>query len=285
MVQIQITDVQSGVDRLWQVQDSAKHRRLMEWISPTDYAAQQSDIIKLKQEGTGQWFLDAPEVARWRSEPNATLFCPGIPGAGKTTIAAIAIDYLLKSVHNSSHGVAYIYCNYKTQEQDVSDMLAAILKRLVQTRPSIAEPVERLHRLHAGNGTRPLLEEMFKALQDVLVHYPTTHIVVDALDECPEQDREEVLRFVTGIVTAQIPCRVKVFITSRREMDIAKAFEDKHIPIVQIRAENVATDIETFVRSQVEKLRKGEYGKALYITSDDLKDRIVQVLAKKADGM
>jgi hypothetical protein len=110
----------------------------MEWISTTDYPAQQSDIIKQRQEGTGQWFLDAPEVAKWLSEPKGTLFCPGIPGAGKTMVAAIAIDYLLKLVHNSLHGVAYVYCNYKAQEeQDASRMLAAILKQLVQARPSI----------------------------------------------------------------------------------------------------------------------------------------------------
>jgi hypothetical protein len=56
-------------------------------------------------------------VARWLSEPHATLFCPGIPGAGKTMVAAIAIDYLLKPVQSSSHGVAYVYCNYKAQEE------------------------------------------------------------------------------------------------------------------------------------------------------------------------
>jgi hypothetical protein len=68
-------------------------------------------------------------------------------------------------------------------------------------------------------------------------------------------------------------------------MDIAEAFEDKRIPTIQIRAENVAADIETFARSQVEKLRAGEHGKTLYITSDELKEKIIQTLAVKAEGM
>ncbi|KAF2192220.1 hypothetical protein K469DRAFT_716724 [Zopfia rhizophila CBS 207.26] len=116
-VRTHVPVIQSGVDKIRQDQDSARHRRLLEWISPTDYPAQQSDIIKRRQEGTGQWFLDAPEVARWLSEPKGTLFCPGIPGAGKTMVAAIAIDHLLKLVQNNSHGVAYVYCNYKAQEE------------------------------------------------------------------------------------------------------------------------------------------------------------------------
>lgn len=127
-------------------------------------------------------------------------------------------------------------------------------------------------------GTQERFVSLIKDLSQV-------YVVFDALDECPEQERKDILCFVTSIVTAPTPCRVKVFVTSRREMDIAKAFEDNTIPAIQIRAENVATDIETFARSQVEKLLKGKYGKALYVTSNDLKDRIVQTLVKKADGM
>lgn len=111
------------------------------------------------------------------------------------------------------------------------------------------------------------------------------YVVFDALDECPGQERGAVLSFITSVATAAIPCYIKVFITSRREMDIAEAFEDNCIPTIQIRAENVATDIETFARSQVDKLRAGEHGKRLYITSDELKEKIIQTLAVKAEGM
>ncbi|KAH7125709.1 ankyrin repeat-containing domain protein [Dendryphion nanum] len=82
-----------------------------------------------------------------------------------------------------------------------------------------------------------------------------------------------------------VPCRVKVFVTSRREMDIVKAFEDRHIPTIPVLAENVAADIEAFARSKIKRLRSGEHGKALYIASDELEEKIAQTLAKKADGM
>jgi DNA-binding transcriptional regulator YbjK len=80
-------------------------------------------------------------------------------------VAAIAIDYLLKLVQSSSHGVAYMYCNYKArEEQDTSRMLAAILKQLVQAQLSLVDPVERLHKQHADRGTRPSPDEVFSAL-------------------------------------------------------------------------------------------------------------------------
>jgi hypothetical protein len=111
------------------------------------------------------------------------------------------------------------------------------------------------------------------------------YVVFDALDECPERERRDVLGFITGIVTAKIGCHVKIFVTSRKEMDIAKAFEDKNVPTIQIRAESVAADIVTFARSQVEKLRNGEHGKTLYVNNNELKERIVQTLSTKAEGM
>ncbi|KAF1964672.1 hypothetical protein BU23DRAFT_491814, partial [Bimuria novae-zelandiae CBS 107.79] len=80
-------------------------------------------------QGTGQWFLNAPEFARWLGVPKGTLFCPGIPGAGKTMVAVIAINHLLNSAQSSSVRATYVYYNYKTQEeQDASSMLAAIVK-------------------------------------------------------------------------------------------------------------------------------------------------------------
>ncbi|KAK1913235.1 hypothetical protein P3342_005171 [Pyrenophora teres f. teres] len=129
----------------------------------------QPNPTRRRQKGTGQWFLAAPEFATWLGEPKDTLFCPGIPGAGKTIVAAIAIDHLVKSVQSSLVGVAYVYCNYKAQEeQDAFSMLAAIVKQLVQVRSSTAEPVERLYKQHADRGTKPSLEEIFSALREVV---------------------------------------------------------------------------------------------------------------------
>jgi DNA-binding transcriptional regulator YbjK len=108
-----------------------------------------------------------------------------IPGAGKTMVAAIAVDQLLNSTQSSAYGVAYVYCNYKSQaDQDTAGILAAILKQLGHSRPSALGPVERLHQKHAGRGTKPSLDDIYSAVRDGLTQYPYVHIIVDALDEC-----------------------------------------------------------------------------------------------------
>ena len=87
----------------------------MGWISLIDFLAQQSNFIGRRQEGTGQWFLNAPKFMRWLYRLNKTLFCPGIPRASKIIIAAITIDYFLKVMLTGAVGVAYVYYNYKAQ--------------------------------------------------------------------------------------------------------------------------------------------------------------------------
>ena len=74
-----------------------QHHAIMKWLSLTDFPAQQHDIVIRRQEGTEQWFVDSPEFKRWLQGSDKTLFCPGIPGAGKTMMAAITIDHICRT--------------------------------------------------------------------------------------------------------------------------------------------------------------------------------------------
>ncbi|OAG02463.1 uncharacterized protein CC84DRAFT_1022712 [Paraphaeosphaeria sporulosa] len=242
--------IQSGVDKIQQDQADVKHGKIMEWISPTDYPAQQSDIIGRRQEGTGQWFLDAPEVARWLGESKSTLFCPGIPGAGKTMVAAIAINHLLHWVQNSLVGVAYVYYNYKAQEaQDASSMLAAVVKQLVQAQPSAAGPVERLYKQHANQGTKPSLKEVFSAVQEVVAKYSIVYIVVDALDECRTSDGTRT-QFLARLRELQAGRDVRLMATARFIPEIEAEFQTAEK--LEIRASD--EDVRRFVAGQTHRL-------------------------------
>ena len=74
-------------------------KKILDWLSPIDYAKLQSDTLRKRQEGTGEWFLKTTAFTKWvegKQSPN-TLFCPGIPGAGKTMIVSIVINHLKTS--------------------------------------------------------------------------------------------------------------------------------------------------------------------------------------------
>lgn len=230
--------------------DNAQHSKLMAWISPMDFPTQQSDFIGRRQQGTGQWFLNAPEVAQWLREPKRTLFCPGIPGAGKTMIAAIAVDHLMKTVQSSSIGVAYVYCNYKAQEEQGTDnLLAAILKQLVRTRSSLMEPVEQLYVQHVNRGTRPSVDEISAALQNVLAKFSAVHVVIDAVDECRDSDGTRHL-FLAKLKDLQVKTDLRIMVTSRPFLDISDEF--KTALTIDIRARD--EDVKWYVAGQVHRL-------------------------------
>jgi Cdc6-like AAA superfamily ATPase len=272
-IQTHVSAIQSAVDKVQHEQVAVSQRIFLDWISSSDYPSQQSDIIKRRQEGTGQWFLDAPEVARWLSEAKATLFCPGIPGAGKTMVAAIAINYLLDSAQNSSYGVAYVYCNYKSQaEQDTASILAAILKQLGQGRPSALGPVERLHKKHASRGTRPSLDDVFSALRDVVAQYPYVFIAIDALDELQRETRRQLLSKLHAL---QKEADVRLIVTSRFVPDV----EDALRPAIRLEIRASNEDIKQFVVGRICWLpRCVQRNKAL---QDLVQERVVEAV----DGM
>jgi uncharacterized protein YecE (DUF72 family) len=234
--------LQSDFNTMPQNEDSAKHSKLMAWLSPLDFEPQQFKFLRSRLEGTCQWFLDAPEFAAWLRRPKKTLFCPGVPGAGKTTIAAITIDYLFKKVQSSSVGLAYVYCDFSRQnEQDATSLLAAILKQLVQGRPSRVEPIERLYNQHSYQGTRPSLNEIMKALTSVLEDLSTLYVIVDALDECSAPHQ-----FLDNLRELQAQTDLRLMVTSRSELEIIDKFREALKLEVQTSVEDVKLILASF---------------------------------------
>ncbi|EMD88006.1 hypothetical protein COCC4DRAFT_51902 [Bipolaris maydis ATCC 48331] len=274
-IRARVSAIQSGVDQIQQGQADAKHNKIVEWISPMNYPAQQSDIISRRQEGTGQWFLDAPEFARWLGEPKGRIFCPGIPGAGKTMVAAIAIDHLLHSTQNRSIGVAYVYCNYQEQnEQNASSMLAAIVKQLVQNLPPAAKPVELLHQKHHVHGTKPTVDEIFSALEEVVGDYYIVYIVIDALDECRDSDGTR-RQFLAKLRDLQAGHDVRLMATSRSISEIMNWFNEG----LKLEVQASKEDVKRFVAGRMCELPK-------CIQRDpELQEVVQEKISEAVDGM
>ncbi|KAF3903443.1 hypothetical protein ABW20_dc0102901 [Dactylellina cionopaga] len=83
-------DIKKAVSLL----DKQADFKILNWLTPIDYRPQHIDYIRRKQAGTGKWLLESTEFQSWVNDKDQTLFCPGIPGAGKTIMAATVIEYL-----------------------------------------------------------------------------------------------------------------------------------------------------------------------------------------------
>lgn len=245
-----ICDIQEDVKQLVHKSLSKDHESIIKWISTADYAPQQNDYFYRRQPGTCEWLLGTSEFRTWWTSKGQILFCPGIPGAGKTILASTVINTLQRRrADDTNIGLAYIYCNFQRKDQDITGLIASLLKQLAQDRPSLPETVKQLYDMHKANRTRPSLAELLKTLQSVVKMYSAVFIVADALDECQTTDGCRTL-LISELIKLCNSQGVNLFATSRDTPNIVDKF--KNCRRVEIRATN--EDVRRYLKARLFQL-------------------------------
>ncbi|KAF2186397.1 hypothetical protein K469DRAFT_526817, partial [Zopfia rhizophila CBS 207.26] len=195
-----------------------ERRALTEWLSPLNFFVKQADVLGLRVEGTGQWLLESEQFKSWVSGSKKTLWCSGIPGAGKTVLASIVVDHLQKSFPGDDTGIAFAYCNHQERiKQTPVNLIGSLLKQLAQARPLIYDRLKPLYKKHQNYNTCPTLSEISTALRDEIAHYSNVFVIIDALDECPEHNGfRDTLLMELGSLSRY----VKLLVTSRPHISI-----------------------------------------------------------------
>jgi len=268
------------VNRLHEKQDDLEAQKefqvVLDWLTRVDYGAQQSDFRHNRQEGTGQWLLSSNEFQQWRDQPGQLIYCPGIPGAGKTILASIVVDHLCNEYRSDPmSGIAYIYCSFnKQQEQEPRDLLSSLLKQLLQRQTPMPKAIKELYRHHTSERTRPSLGEIRTALSSIMSAFSRLFIVIDALDECriSAGGQRELL---SEILSLQKQTHMNLFTTSRSIPDIDNEF--KGALRLEIRAS--ADDVHKYLDTNISLLPR------VVSKRPDLQQEIKTVIAKSIDGM
>ncbi|KAK4147138.1 ankyrin repeat-containing domain protein [Dichotomopilus funicola] len=224
-------------------------QKILEWLSPANYGLQQAKHMKTRQEGTGQWLLDSAKFKEWVETSQQTLFCPGMPGTGKTILTAVVIDSLAsRFAHDPSVGIAYIYFNFLQQgETTAEELFASLLRQLAQHESPLPEGLRRLFDHHKGTRTRPSRGEILEVLHSVIRTRSRVFIAVDAIDECPETDQCRTT-FVEGLLDLG-GLGVNTFATSRFIPDVTDMFDKDNW--LEIRVSDA--DVAGFVGAQISR--------------------------------
>jgi hypothetical protein len=219
--------------------------------------------------------LDSPEFQTWLKTVKQTLFCPGIPGAGKTILTSIVIEDLITRFHDDpSIGIAFVYCNFRPQhKQKAEDLLASLLKQLAQGQ-SLPDRIMSLHNKHKDKGTQPLFNELSGTLYVVAAMYSRVFIIVDALDECQESDNCRT-KFLSEIFNLQAKSGASLFVTSRFIPEVTEKF--KGCPSREILASD--EDVRRYLDGHMSPRR------AFLRENSELQDEIKTKIVKATKGM
>ena len=255
--------------------DQKERQALLDWLTPLNFPAQQNVFFSKRQEGTGRWLLRSAEFKTWMSTQGKTLLCKGMPGAGKTILASTVIDHLLAMLCRGKTSVVYIYCDYgKQHEQSPVNLIASILKQLLQHQFSIPENVRRSYRHHINSGIRPTAEEIYNLLDSVLSGFFQVYIVVDAVDELSISGQVRQI-LLSNLNALQEVHSVNLMLTSRFIPQIAQELRD---PLyLEIRASD--EDVRRYVQGHLNDLAK------CVLKNTELQEIILDSIVNAVDGM
>lgn len=187
-------------------------------------------------------------------------------------IASIAIDYINRRAQTDV-GLAYVFCTYKSQvDQSLNHFLSALLKQLVQSRTDIIDPVTHLFNNHSERKSRPSSDEIYTALAAVCSNHTRVFFVVDALDECTTDQRNQ---FIEKLRELQTRTNVQLMLTSRFIPEITSKLQSD--PTLEIRA--TEEDVKQFVEGQIPRLP------SCIRRDDQLKHAVQSKIVEAIDGM
>ncbi|KAJ7759675.1 hypothetical protein B0H16DRAFT_1885008 [Mycena metata] len=249
--------------------DSDERTKIIEWLSPINFCPRHADISSTRQDGTGGWLLNDPVFTQWKSGAGSTLWCRGLAGTGKTVLASIVVDHLAK---NKNTSVAYSYINPEQADQTPAKLLAALWRQLVLNR-DIGSLATKLYQQHRKRRT-PSIDEVGEVLRSVIEEQSRVFIVVDALDECCENDRLALLRSL-----AALGSNINVMVTSRPHISL-DPFLFPNVETLDICAGQ--EDIRRYVHAQLQKSsRLSKHVQA----KPKLEDEIIRKITVAAGGM
>ncbi|RDL35394.1 uncharacterized protein BP5553_07325 [Venustampulla echinocandica] len=248
--------------------------KIRSWLNPTEFDCEGSEYRKHLYShlaGTGRWVFSSSIYQQWHgSQKDGILWIRGIPGSGKSVLAATLIEQLSQE----GFPVLYFFCRHTIQanhspESALRDWLAQVL--------DFSPPLQ--HALEKMSNDKQAVEKLTAAdlwpqLRMALSHVPKVYCVVDALDEMDQNHLEAFIQSLDEVGRWR-PAEIKLIITSRPISTIEKTLRRVKVLDIRLDKEYVEQDIATYVDHR------------LASSSISIQDRpfITKTVMDRADGL
>ncbi|ROW10387.1 hypothetical protein VMCG_02029 [Cytospora schulzeri] len=254
VVVLQAFTERSMRDTLAKIEHSVEYRnrqqerlQVLDWISKDDYKHHQdiqSGLLQLRQPGTRQWLFDSETWKTWLNDRGATLYCPGMPGAGKTVTTAMVIERL-QQIYTNQVALAYIYCEYQREiKSDLQHVLArSTLRMLLDHLDTVPDEITKFYYEGRDSDT----DQIFNLLKTLAIHSRTI-VIIDALDELDPEPRDRLLEQLSRL---QQEASINVFLTSRHIPEIQKRVAASFLKLLTVEVKATEDDVLSYLEDSV----------------------------------
>lgn len=271
-----VEDVRNALQNITRIQLNEERHRTLEFFGTFDAEVSHGTNTQLRQLGTGLWLTQGPELQNWLQTRNSKLWMYGIPGAGKTVLAAAAVEETIPYA-KPEYAVAYYYCDYKNPaSQQLERIISCLAGQLARQSEVCFSDLAKLYRPAPEQLPRHSaisLDELVRLLKKLVSKFDEVAIIVDGVDECV--DPGAVALALSELVSQS--ATVRLLIASRDEQIIRQQLGD----FKQLSIAAWSEDLKLYVSSEIqERSRKGVLTK-----NAALMDEIMEALITGAHGM
>ncbi|VDB86718.1 unnamed protein product [Peniophora sp. CBMAI 1063] len=251
------------------IADRTVVRDLRDWLnSPKE---QPLNWEKKRRTGSCQWFFNET-FDSWKEQKNGVYWIYGKAGAGKSVLCSSIIDKLKE---DPTVKLAYFYFDFSDPtKQDCRSLAASLVFQLGTCSEACQKYLQG-----KTKSTSPTYDELLPMLSDLVKLAGPVYIVIDALDECPERERDKgSARFLEHL--CELDSNEKDFhllVTSRPEADIWTLFSSVTHALNYHDAQRHHEDVDAYIRSQLDRKE--------YCWSSDVKEAVRGTLMRGSNGM
>ncbi|CAI6331959.1 unnamed protein product [Periconia digitata] len=234
------------------MQDDRRRRRytVLSALRAVDYEAKHAKLLSAKHPGTNEWIHSNACYDDWiKSSKSTCLPCYGIPGSGKSVLAASVIDSLAG---------------------DFPVIMQLPLEKIG----------DNLNCPFKGNSPPPSSTVSRAFLTRIFREFKTAYIVIDGIDELSSNSQRHTLELIADLLSASHSTIAKIFVTSRsQEHPVRNALKD--YKCLDLSTVDVGGDISTFIVGEMDILMKQNS----LLESDSIRQEVLRALTAGAEGM
>jgi Cdc6-like AAA superfamily ATPase len=258
-----------------------KRHQTLAAIPTVNYSAMHPKLSALRHPGTNKRIPETTQFVAWNaSKTSDCLCCYGIPGSGKSVLAASVVNDLLGDTTNFSPNVLYYYCDFTEDASLDTSFIVSSLTHEVLVRAPLDKFSDQLRCPYQESYPIPQLSKALVFLKALLQDFRRVTVIMDGIDQLALDSQSVVLSFMDDL-RSDSSFTTKVLITSRSEEYFIKRTLKAH-KIIHLYNDNTQDDIALFVERY---LNSSLAKQNTLLENARLKQEVVQALLSGANGM